>query len=419
MNGNIILRLAFRYFGGKGTANAVPVLSRISMVAIAVGSAAMIILFSVFNGFESLVKENYKAFYPDLRISTVKGKFFTLNDSQFNAISTVPGVTHVSRVIEDNVLASVGNLGERGNANENQLVVMLKGIDREYFKVNDIHQYLLNGVDSVSQGEPNTAIAGEHIIKVLGIDFNNIFSAIQLYYLNPNVTNPDANPESAFQSLRVHPSGAFSVLEEFDGKYILSSLSSAQKLFNAEGRYSSIEISAQPAAIETIKKKITEMIGKDFKVESRYEQNKTMYLVMDTEKWAVYFILLLVLLIASFNMVGALSMLVLEKRKDLAILRAMGLPNFSMSLVIMAEGILWALAGGTSGLLLGTAVCLLQQYFGIIKIAGSFLVDAYPVKMQTGDLFLVFGTIFFVGVLASIYPSVKSAQAADPTLKAT
>jgi lipoprotein-releasing system permease protein len=162
---------------------------------------------------------------------------------------------------------------------------------------------------------------------------------------------------------------------------------------------------------------VEKILGSGFRVDSRFEQNKTMYMVMNTEKWAVYFILLLVLLIASFNMVGALSMLVLEKQKDLAILRAMGMHPSRIMRVVLAEGVLWSLTGGCTGILLGSTICLIQQKFGVIRIQGSFLVDAYPVRMEAGDLLLVFATIVFVGLLASFYPALRAARPADPSLK--
>ncbi len=417
MRGFLTLQLALRYLRGKRSANAVPVLSRISMVAIGIGAAAMIILFSVFNGFEGLVKENYKAFYPDLRITPKKGKFFAIRPSALDSIAKISGVQCVTTVIEDNVLAREDNMGGNNKGNDNQIVVTLKGIDRKYMTVNDLHPFLLQPIDSVSEGQPNTALVGEQIMKVLGLDFNNMYSYLMLYYLNPSVTNPEADPEAAFQSLRLHPAGAFSVLEEFDSRYILAPLSLAQQLFHAEGQYSSIEIKAVAGQVPAIRAAIHSILGDSCRLDSRYEQNKTMYMVMNTEKWAVYFILLLVLLIASFNMVGALSMLVLEKQKDLSILRAMGMHDTRIIKLVLTEGVLWALTGGCTGIILGSAVCLIQEKFGVIKIKGSFLVDSYPVRMQISDLFLVFGTIVIVGLLASIYPALRAARPADPSLK--
>jgi len=405
----LIWQLALRYLRGKRSANAVPILSRISMVAIAVSSAAMIIIFSVFNGLETVVKDLYKAFYPDIKITVVRGKFFELEAAKLATIRHINGVQDMTPVIEDNVFA---------NNHDQQKVIILKGIENSYFKVNDVRQYIVQGDDSVSAGEQNTAIAGLRIMNELGADVNNL-TYVMLYYPNPAITDPGADPLSAFQSLKLHPSGVFRIQDEFDSKYILAPLVLVQQLFHQQGKYSSLEISADANAIPEIKKQLEHLLGNTYRVETRYEQNKTMYMVMGAEKWAVYAILLLVLLIASFNMVGALSMLVLEKQKDIAILRAMGAQPGTIRKIFLLEGMLWSLVGGLSGILLGCGICLVQLKFGLIKLGGSFLVDAYPVKIELQDILLVTVTIIMVGLLTSWYPAYRATRAVDPTLKST
>jgi lipoprotein-releasing system permease protein len=409
MNGTLIWQLAFRYLRGKRSANAVPILSRISMVAIAVSSGAMIIIFSVFNGLESVVKDLYKAFYPDIKISAARGKFFAVDTTKLTAIREISGVQNITTVIEDNAFA---------NTQGQQKVVTLKGIENNYFRINDIRQYIIQGTDSVSTGEPPTAIVGMRVMNELGSDVNSL-TYIKLFYPNPDVTNPGADLLSAFQTLTIHPAGVFRIQDEFDSKYILAPLPLVQELFREQGKYSSIEISADPDAVIAVKKQLQQTLGNTFKVESRYEQNKTMYMVMGAEKWAVYAILLLVLLIASFNMVGALSMLVLEKQKDIAILRAMGAFPGTIRTIFLLEGMLWSLVGGLSGIMLACGICIAQEKFGFIKLGGSFLVDAYPVKIEFADLVLVIVTILMVGFLTSWYPSMRATKAVDPSLKST
>ena len=409
MDRTLIWQLAFRYLRGKRSANAVPILSRISMVAIAVSSAAMIIVFSVFNGLESVVKDTYKAFYPDLRISATRGKFFQADPAKLSAIKQINGVQNTTMVIEDNLLAS-------DNDNTQMKIVTLNGIDNNYFTVNDVKKYIQHGDDSVSVVH-HTAIAGARVINELGIDINFTDSKVEMHYPNPTVTNPEADPENAYQVLRLHPSGVFKVQDEFDGKYILAPLSLAQELFHAEGKYSSIEISTQPGTADKVKEQLQQLFGNGYRIETRYEQNRTMYMVMGGEKWAVYAILLLVLFIASFNMVGALAMLVIEKQKDIAILKAMGANPSAIRKIFVLEGVLWALAGGLSGILLGTLICLAQQKFGFIKLQGDFLVPAYPVQIQIPDLALVIVTILTVGILAAWYPAIRATKTIDPSLK--
>jgi lipoprotein-releasing system permease protein len=407
MDRTLIWQLAIRYLRGKRSANAVPILSRISMVAIAVSSAAMIVAFSVFNGLEAVVKNMYVAFYPDIKITAAKGKFFSMDNSRLNAIKQVNGVQHISTVIEDHVFA---------NNHEQQKVITLKGIKNDYFNVNEIKKYIIQGDDTVSADPVFTAIAGHRIMNELGLDVNTL-SYIMLYYPNPTVVDPSANPMSALQSLKLHPAGVFRIQEDFDNTYILAPLQLVQDLFHQPGHFSSVEISAKPGAVPAIKKQLQGLLGNGYKVENRFEQNKTLYMVMGSEKWAIYAILVLVLLIASFNMVGALSMLVLEKQKDIAILKAMGALPATIRKIFLLEGILWSLVGGLSGIILGGIICFIQLTFGILRMGSAFVVDAYPVKMLLTDFALVLVTILTVGLLASWYPSIRATKAIDPTLK--
>lgn len=401
MNRIIVWQTAFRYLRGKRSANAVPILSRVSMLAIAVGSCAMIVLFSVFNGFEDVVKDLYKAFYPDIKIAAARGKFFQADDQRLAKLRQVEGVNVITPVIEDNVLV---------NSEDEQIVVTLKGIEPSYFKVNDLSPYIVEGRDSVAIDPAPTAIVGQHIEAQLGVDVNNVFSRLNLYYPNADA-NFALNPASAFQSLRLRPDGVFHVQDDFDGKYVLARLPLAQQLFNQPGKLSAYEIKLNPGTDqEAVKSKIKKLLGDRFSVETRFEQNRMLYVVMRTEKWAVYAILLLVLLIASFNMVGGLSLLVLEKEKDMAILQTMGADRGTIRGIILTEGILWALTGGLIGIVIGGLLCLGQQHFKWKKLEGSFIIDAYPVSMQLTDFVLVIVTVIVVGLLAALYPAIRSGK---------
>ncbi len=409
MNRTLIWQLAVRYLRGKRFANVVPILSRISMVAIAFSSAAMIVVFSVFNGLEGFVKQLYTGFYPDVRVTAVRGKFFFADSSKLNAVRQISGVQILTTVIEDNAMVTNTNSGE-------QKVVWIKGIDKNYLKVNDITESI-TGEDTVSMGKPYTVIAGARILNELGVDITNIFNTIDLYYANTENKNFVTNPENAYRKLEVHPAGMFRVSDDFDDKYILAPLPLIQTLLQEEGKYSSLEIKIDPEKEDDVKTNLRKIFDDRYLVETRFEQNKTMFMVMRGEKWAIYAILTMVLLIASFNMIGALSMLVLEKQKDIAILKAMGaLPGDIRSIFIL-EGILWALIGGLMGIALGYVLCLLQQHYGIIAVGGSFLMDAYPVDMHFADLVLVLVTISAVGVLAAWYPAMRATKAPAPTLK--
>lgn len=389
----------------------VPILSRISMVAIAVGSCAMIVLFSIFNGFEHLIKDLYKAFYPELKITVARGKFFDLDSGKLVQLRNINGIVAMTKVLEDNVLL---------NANDEQQVATIKGIDADFLRVNDIKPYIYEGAASVKEGPVPTAIIGLQMANQLGVQINNVFSRLSIYYPNAEIENIALNPQSAFRSMQLKPQGIFRIQDEFDGKYILAPLHKVQELFNQPGRYSSLEIklkSDQDA--DRIKSQIQEVLGKGYIVATRFEQNRTLYMVMSTEKWVVYGILLLVLLIASFNMIGALTMLVLEKQRDITILQAMGAENRVVRSIFVTEGVLWAVIGGSIGILAGALFCVGQQRFHWIKLQGAFIIDAYPVNMKWTDFVLVLITVTLVGLLASAYPAIRSVRVEDPGLKTT
>jgi lipoprotein-releasing system permease protein len=402
MNRQIISLIAWRYLRGKGTANAVPILSRISMVAIAVSSCAMIILFSVFNGFESLVDDLYKAFYPALKISAAHGKFF--NPQQvYQHLQKAKGIQCYTSVIEDNVLINT----EEGET----IPVAIKGVDRNYLQVNELATYINKGNDTILDSPLPTAILGQHIAATLGIDVDNVFARMMVYYPNARASLTDLNPNNAFQSIVLKPDATFMVQEEFDGKYILAPIAVVQELMRQANRVSSVEIKILPGIRpETVQATLQSQLGKDYSINTRYEQNKAVYMVMRSEKWAGYAILLFVLLIASFNMVSALSLLVLEKQKDMGILRTMGILPFTLTKIILLEGLLWSLVGGAIGLCLGIILCYLQVHFKLIRIPGAFIIDAFPVVLQIADVLVVLCTVSCVGLLAAWYPAKRAAR---------
>ncbi len=409
MNSRLVWQLAWRYLRGKRGMNAVPILSRISMVAIAVSAGAMIVLFSVFNGFEGVIRDLYKAFYPDISVTAARGKFFTLPEAQIRELRAVDGVRSVSRVIEDNVLV---------NSDHEQIVVTLKGVDEHYFTVNDIRPWIVEGRDSILAGPVPTAIVGAHIAGQLGLHADNVFSRIVLYYPDARQKNPALNPQAAFQSLQLKPDGVFRIQDDFDSRFILAPLALVEALYQEPGKISSLEFRLHdPEHSNKVKAQLQQILGDKYKVATRYEQNRMLYMVMRSEKWAVYAILFLVLLIASFNMIGALSLLVLEKQKDMAILRAMGATPAMVRSVFIMEGILWSLTGGLAGLALGTGLCLGQQYFKWIRLQGAFIIDAYPVVVLLPDILLIITTVVVVGILAAWYPAAKATRSELPGLK--
>jgi lipoprotein-releasing system permease protein len=380
------------------------------MGAIAVSAGAMFMLLSVFNGLQALMRSNYTVFYPDIRITAARGKFFTIDSLKLQQARQIAGVTLAAPTIEDQSFAV---------AADQQKIVTLKGVTNDYLRLTGLKTYLTPGSDdTVSMGHPYTAIAGAHIMSELGVDINNLSNMV-LNYPNPEITNPGIDPLSAISTLAIHPAGEFVVSDEFDSKYVLAPLFLVQALFHQSGRCSAIELKTEPGREEDIRRRLVQLFGSGFKVETRYEQNKTLFMVMSSEKLAMFAILVLVMFIATFNMVGALSMLVLQKRKDIAILRAMGADSATIQRIFLLEGVLWSAVGGIIGIIVGAVICTLQLKYGLVKMGGAFVVDAFPVEMHLQDVALDLATILTVGLIISWYPAVRAVRAADPSLKSS
>ncbi len=335
------LKIAWRYFRGKKSAQAINIISWISIGAVAVSSAAMIVLFSVFNGLEGTVKDMYSAFYPEIKVTAVKGKFFTVTEAQQASINRIPGGAASASSLEDMVLLS---------GSQEQKVGTLKGVDQNWFKVANMDSFMVDGAAVWPEnGRFTPAILGLSISMSLGIDVNNAFSGLKVYYPRKGAKVTE-DPIAALNSIIVKPTGTFRIQEEFDGQYVLVPLDAAKHLLDIGDKISSVEIKCTGVPAESqVKEDLKKILGNKVKIENRFEQNKTFYMIMRGEKWAVYAILVMVLLIASFNMIGSLSMVVLEKKKDIAILKSMGATHSLIRTIFIAEGGLLAIQGGRLG----------------------------------------------------------------------
>lgn len=395
--------IAWRYFRGKKSAQAINIISWISISAIAVSAGAMTVLFSIFNGLEGTVLDMYAAFYPDIKVSAVKGKFFPLTETQQAQIRQIKGVSLASYTIEDMVLLSGG---------DEQKVGTLKGVDRQWFDVSNLDSFIIEGNGRLEHTKDYTpAVVGLNIAASLGVDVNNAFSFMRVYYPKPGTRSFSVqDPEASLNSITIKPDGIFRIQDEFDGSYVLTTFTAAQHLFGRAGQVTAIELKLKPGAdAAAIKKELHRLLGDQVQADDRFEQNKSLYMVMRGEKWAVYAILLLVLLIASFNMIGSLSMVVLEKKKDMAILKSMGATRGLVLRIFLLEGCLLALLGGVLGIGLGLLLCLGQQHFGWVALPDGFIISAYPVELRIGDFMLVAATVMVVGLLAAWYPARKAA----------
>ena len=392
---------AWRYFRSKKSANAINIIAWISVLAIAVGTAALIIVLSVFNGFEDLVKGLYSDFYSDVKITAVKGKFITFTPGQVEKINKVKGIKKLSFYAEEKAVLVNGDY---------QAIVYLKGVDEQFTTVSNITAHIERGEYNLGTAETPLLVAGAGISNAVGADPENQLANLVIYLPNRKATN--FTSLDAMHAYNVSTAGVFGIQQEFDDKYAFTNLAFMQFMLDLQpSEYSGADIALLPGTDENdFKENLLQIMGSNYNIQTRYEQNQSLFSIMQMEKWVIYGILSLILLVAAFNMIGALTMLVLEKQKDIAVLKAMGAHDSRIQRIFLSEGLLLATIGGSAGMLLALMVCLLQLKFHLIKLEGNtFIIDYYPVQMHLPDFLLVAATVFTVAIIAAWIPSRRAA----------
>jgi lipoprotein-releasing system permease protein len=388
--------IAKRYLFAKKSRNAINVISAVSVAGVAVGTMALIIILSVFNGLEKMVSAIFNTFDPDIKITVARGKTFEVDSSKLQLLANVDGVECYSLTLEENALLKYG---------ERQYIATIKGVDESYAKVSGIDSTMWEGefVLKTEKGVPR-AIPGLGVASNLGLRINFI-NPLNIYV--PRRTgSATVNPENAFNKKYVSPSGIFEVEKEYDSKYVYVPLDFARELIENNNGVSSVEVrfkeSADPV---TVQKKIAAIYGKGFLVRNRYEQQEIFYKVMKSERLAIFFILTLILVIASFNVIGSLTMLIIEKQRDIGILRSLGADNNLIRKIFIFEGWLISIIGAAAGIVLGFLICWLQQTFGIVRLnSDSLMMDAYPIVIKLKDFIAVPATVLLIGFWAAWYP---------------
>jgi lipoprotein-releasing system permease protein len=376
-----------------------------------VGTASLIIVLSVFNGLEQLVQSLYSSFYTDIRISAVKGKFIRVSGKDLSQLGRLNGISGYSLTIEDKAMLQYNN---------NQQIVVLKGVDSNYHNINGISRNISKGKFDLGTSDHPNAVLGAGVENALNLESDRSIETMLVYIFRSDPVsgrangpeNQPADPASAVRSEEIASAGSFRIQQDFDDKYVITNLPFMQRMLGLDSdECSAVEVACSiPSAADEVKNNIRNIFGPSFKVQTRYEQNQTLFNVMRMEKWVIYAVLTLILIVAAFNMVGALTMLVLEKKKDIQVLKAMGADNGYIQRIFLSEGFLLGLLGGAGGILLALMACWLQVRFKLVPLQGNFLIDYYPVKIMPGDFLLVGGTILVVALLASWLPSRRAAQ---------
>jgi lipoprotein-releasing system permease protein len=390
------LYIAKRYLFAKKSRNAINVISAVSVAGVAVGTMALIIILSVFNGLETLVSAIFNTSDPDLKITAVEGKTFIADTARLKLLAKVDGLSCYSLTLEENALLKYG---------DRQYVATIKGVDDNYTMVTNIDSSMWEGEFILNNEKGRQfAIPGAGIAKTLGMRINFI-TPINIF-VPKKTESTNINSEDPFNKRYIFPSGIYEVEKEYDSKYIYVPLDFARELTETDEGVSTVEIKfSKQADPQSVQKKVEKIFGKGFLVQNQYEQQEIFYKVMKTERLAIFFILTLILVIASFNIIGSLTMLIIEKERDIEILKSLGADNNLIRKIFIFEGWLISIIGAIAGIVLGFSICWLQQTFGLVRLQSeSLMMDAYPVVMKLKDFIIVPGTVLLIGYWAAWYP---------------
>jgi lipoprotein-releasing system permease protein len=372
-------------------------------MAIVIGTAALILILSVFNGLEGLVKSLYSSFYTDLKIAPASGKFITITQEQLQKLRGLEGIKNFSLVAEEKALIQ----NQDGNY---QSITSLKGVDSNYRHVTGVEDHIVKGSFNTGSVDSPLLILGAGVENALHVSSDRNLFQLKVYL--GKRTNSRLLNEGDLSVELINTAGTFVIQQDFDNKYAITNLDFVRRMLELKpNEYGGIEIALKdPEQANEKKTELQKIFGIDYKVQNRYEQNQSLYSVMQLEKWAIYAVLTLILLIAAFNMIGSLTMLVLEKQKDINVLIAMGTQRNFIQKIFLSEGLLIAIIGGVIGMLLALVIAWLQVHFKLVPLTGgSFLIDYFPVSLKISDFLLVGLTVLVIALLASWLPSRKAA----------
>lgn len=396
---NLSFYIAKRYLFSKKSHNAINIISMISVCGIAIATMAMVCTLSIFNGFTKLVSDSFSIMDPDLQIIPAKGKVFDASSAIFQKIKNLPEVAVASETVEDNALVKYG---------ERQDPVLIKGVSDQFKEMVDTKRLVTSGEFSLREGDVDFCVAGIGVAINLGLRTDNI-TPIEIYSPKRDVKIQLANPANAFTTAYTYPAGVFALNQaKYDDQIILVSLDLARELFRYNNEVTSLDIKLKEnVSANDAESKIQKQLGDNFIVKNRFEQQADSFRMVNIEKWVTFLILSFILIIAVFNVVSSLSMLILDKSADIDILRNMGAENNLITRIFKIEGWLISMSGAIAGIVIGLVLCLIQQHFGILKLGqtpGAFIVDSYPVEVIFTDILFVFITVSIIGGLIVLYP---------------
>ena len=395
---NLAQFIAGRYLFAKKSHNVINIISAISAIGMAVGTAALIIILSVYNGFDSLIRSMMSNVEPDLLITPATGKTFIPDDSTFDWIYAQPSVKNMCCVLEEQVFISYDG---------KQSLARAKGVDWVYEEESPLKDHMSDGEFKLHRGDVPLAAVGAGLAYELGIS-PRFLAPIEIYFPTRTGRISLANPAASIESVRVYPSGLFSVNNDVDAELLIVPIEKMQELLEYEDEVSAVELrlteDSQKDELKRLQKEIGARLGPGFRVKDRFQQNESLYKMMKYEKAAIFMILIFVIIIIAFNIFGSLTMLIIEKEEDIRTLRSMGAPDSLIRKIFVLEGWFISLAGLAGGLVIGVGFAALQQAFGIIKMPGHFVVQAYPIILSWSDILLTAVGVAVIGYLIALLP---------------
>ena len=398
-NTSLTFRFALRYLFAWRSVNVINLVTGLSVAGLGVGAAAVLLVLSVFNGFETVIAGMFNKFNSEVLIIPARGKTIQIDSFPLAELRNFEGVEHVSLVLEETVFFQY---------KESRAFGRLKGVDSVYEVVSDIDDALVEGQFSLRDGERSMAIIGLGIRNKLDINIGDIFEPIQVYAARREQSGALDRP---FRIRSVYPTATFAIQQDYDQRYVLSNLQLAQEILDAPGQVSGIELRSSPGIDgRVLADRLQDFLGDGLVVQDRYDQDAELMRLMNIEKWMSYAILTLVLFLVSFNLIGGLWLIVLEKQHDVAILRAMGADDAMIWKIFLGLGFLLSAAGLIFGLILALALYYAQIHYGLVRVPEGLVVSAYPIEMRWIDVLVVVLTVFAIGLVASIPASRRASR---------
>ncbi|MCI1640262.1 MAG: FtsX-like permease family protein [Bacteroidales bacterium] len=401
---NLPFFIARRYLFAKKSHNVINIISAISAIGMAIGTAALVIILSVYNGFDSLVRSNLGNVEPDILITPAAGKTFVPEGEAFDWADSLKGIKSICGILQETVFIKYGN---------RQGIAEAKGVDSIYEKESPINGHMQDGKFSLHEGDIPLAAVGSGL--AYRMEMNQHFTTpIEIFYPDRKGNISVSNPISSVNSVNIFPSGTFSINSEIDNSLMIIPIEKMRELLGYENEVSAVEIridGQNQTDLRKIIRGLESRLGKEFKVSDRFGQNVILYRMMKYEKGAIYLILMFIIIIIAFNIFGSLSMLIIEKKSDIGTMLTFGAEEKQVREIFILEGWMISLTGLAAGMIIGIAFALAQQHFGFIKMPGNFIITSYPVILRWSDLLIIGASVAFVGYLIALL-SVRSNKTA-------